>query len=174
MKVHRHENLRRYSLLNTRRICFWITNLTYMRNEEKNSQPLPGFSFPSNGCQELFLWGWGGRGVRLTAHFHLVPRSRNEWSYTISPIRPHGVVLKTKFIWESSYRYNNLPKLKLKFCVFYKFTQLFWSSYVSVSALPYCGSVHGQLEPEVLRKYLLFSHGKGVETSCLLHIMYRA
>jgi len=56
-----------------------------MRNEEKNSQPLPGFSFPSNGCQELFLWGWGGRGVRLTAHFHLVPRSKNEWSFMSTP-----------------------------------------------------------------------------------------
>jgi len=28
--------------------------------------------------------------VKLTTHIHLVPRSKNTWSYTsISPIRPH-------------------------------------------------------------------------------------
>jgi hypothetical protein len=30
--------------------------------------------------------GTGGeRGVKLTTHLHLVPRSKNEWSYTSSP-----------------------------------------------------------------------------------------
>jgi hypothetical protein len=33
-------------------------------------------SLLSNGYQELFPWGWSGRGVKLTTHFHLVPRSR--------------------------------------------------------------------------------------------------
>jgi len=33
-------------------------------------------------------------GVKLTTHFHLVPRSKNAWSYTCtSQIRLHGVVL---------------------------------------------------------------------------------
>jgi hypothetical protein len=35
-----------------------------------------------------------GRGVRLTTDLHLVPRSKNEWSYTSTPpIRLHDVVL---------------------------------------------------------------------------------
>jgi len=34
--------------------------------------------------------------VKLTTHLHLVPRSKNEWSYTSStpPIRLHGVTVK--------------------------------------------------------------------------------
>jgi hypothetical protein len=36
--------------------------------------------------------------VKLTTHLHLVPRSRNAWSYTsIPPIRLHGVVLSLKY-----------------------------------------------------------------------------
>jgi hypothetical protein len=36
---------------------------------------------------------WLG-GVKLTTHLHLVPRSKNEWSYTsTAPIRHHVVVL---------------------------------------------------------------------------------
>jgi len=32
--------------------------------------------------------------VKLTTHLHLVPRSKNEWSYTFTlPICLHGVVL---------------------------------------------------------------------------------
>jgi len=35
-----------------------------------------------------------GRDVELTTHLHLVPRSKNEWSYiSTPPIRLHGVVL---------------------------------------------------------------------------------
>jgi hypothetical protein len=35
--------------------------------------------------------------VELTTHLHLVPRSKNEWSYiSTSPIRLHGVVLIKK------------------------------------------------------------------------------
>jgi hypothetical protein len=34
------------------------------------------------------------RGVKLTTHLHLVPKSKNEWSYTsTSPTRLNGVVL---------------------------------------------------------------------------------
>jgi hypothetical protein len=39
-------------------------------------------------------WGQRDRGVKLTTQLHLVPRSKNEWSYTFTPpIRFHGVVL---------------------------------------------------------------------------------
>jgi hypothetical protein len=35
--------------------------------------------------------------VKLTTHLHLVPRAKNEWSYTaIPPTRLHGVVLSLK------------------------------------------------------------------------------
>jgi hypothetical protein len=35
--------------------------------------------------------------VKLTTHLHLVPRSKNEWSYTSTPpIRLHGVMLSLK------------------------------------------------------------------------------
>jgi hypothetical protein len=37
------------------------------------------------------------RNVKLTTHLHLVPRSKNEWSYTFTPpIRLHDVVLLKK------------------------------------------------------------------------------
>jgi hypothetical protein len=36
----------------------------------------------SNGYQWFFPWRLSGRGVKLTIHLHLVPRSKNEWSYT--------------------------------------------------------------------------------------------
>jgi hypothetical protein len=50
-------------------------------------------SLLSNGYQGLFPWGWGGRGVRPTTHLHLVPRSKNAWSYTSTPkIGLHGMV----------------------------------------------------------------------------------
>jgi hypothetical protein len=54
-------------------------------------------SLLSNGYQRLFLWGLGGWGVKLTTHLHLMPRSKNEWSYTSTPpVRLHGVVLNLK------------------------------------------------------------------------------
>jgi hypothetical protein len=38
--------------------------------------------------------GQSGRGVKLTTHIHLVPKSEKEWSYTsISRICLHGVVI---------------------------------------------------------------------------------
>jgi hypothetical protein len=51
------------------------------------SQPRPELlwappSLLSNGCQGFLPWGLSGWGVRLTTHLHLVPRSKNEWSYT--------------------------------------------------------------------------------------------
>jgi hypothetical protein len=51
-------------------------------------------SLLSNEYEGLFPWGQSDRGVKLTTHLHLVPRSKNEWSYTfIPPICLHGVVL---------------------------------------------------------------------------------
>jgi hypothetical protein len=38
----------------------------------------------SKGYQGLFRWGWNGRGVKLTTHLQLVPRSR--MSGAISPL----------------------------------------------------------------------------------------
>jgi hypothetical protein len=43
--------------------------------------------------QEIFTWGKSCRGVNFI-HLHLVPRSKNAWSYTFTPpVRLHGVVL---------------------------------------------------------------------------------
>jgi hypothetical protein len=39
----------------------------------------------SKGYQGLCPWGYSGRVVKLTTHLHLVPRSKNEWSYTSTP-----------------------------------------------------------------------------------------
>jgi hypothetical protein len=50
-----------------------------------------------NGYKRLFHWGQRGRGVKLTTHLHLVPRSKNAWRYTSTPpIRLHYVVLSYK------------------------------------------------------------------------------
>jgi hypothetical protein len=47
-----------------------------------------------SGYQGLFPWGQSGRGVKLTTHLHLVPKSKNVCSYaSTSLIRFHGVVL---------------------------------------------------------------------------------
>jgi hypothetical protein len=49
-------------------------------------------SYPM-GTRGSFPGGKAGWGLKLTIHLHLVPRSKNEWSYTsIPPIRLHGVV----------------------------------------------------------------------------------
>jgi hypothetical protein len=54
-------------------------------------------SLLSNGYQGLFPWGSIGRGVKLTTHLHLVPRSKNAWCYTSTlSINLHGVVLGFK------------------------------------------------------------------------------
>jgi hypothetical protein len=51
---------------------------------------------PINWVPGALSWGWSGRGVKLTIHLHLVPRSKNEWSYTSTPpIRLHGVVFSS-------------------------------------------------------------------------------
>jgi hypothetical protein len=39
----------------------------------------------SYGYQGLFPWWYNGRGMKLTIHLHLVPRSKNEWSYASTP-----------------------------------------------------------------------------------------
>jgi hypothetical protein len=51
-------------------------------------------SLLSNGYQGLFPWGYSVWGVKLTTHHHLVPRSKNAWSFISNPpIRLYGVVL---------------------------------------------------------------------------------
>jgi hypothetical protein len=48
----------------------------------------------SNGYRGLFSWGLSSRGVKLTT-LHVVPRSKNAWSYTSTPpIRLYVVVLR--------------------------------------------------------------------------------
>jgi hypothetical protein len=38
--------------------------------------------------------------VKLTTHFHLVPRAKNEWSYTSTPpVRRHGITLPFTFTY---------------------------------------------------------------------------
>jgi len=50
-------------------------------------------SYPM-GTRCSFPGGKGGLDVKLTTHLHLVPRSKNAWSYTSTPqIRRHGMVL---------------------------------------------------------------------------------
>jgi hypothetical protein len=50
-------------------------------------------SYPM-GTEGSFPGVKAARGVKLITHLHLVPRSKNEWSYTFTPpIRLHGVVL---------------------------------------------------------------------------------
>jgi hypothetical protein len=49
---------------------------------------------PIQWVRGAFSWGLSDRSVKLTTHLHLVPRSKNEWSYTSSsPIYLQGVVL---------------------------------------------------------------------------------
>jgi hypothetical protein len=73
--------------------------------EEKNSQPFPGLEPPINQLVAqryttelsrlpVVINYFVKTGVKLTTHLHLVPRSKNAWSYTYTPpIRLHGVVL---------------------------------------------------------------------------------
>jgi hypothetical protein len=49
---------------------------------------------PIQWVQGVFLWGLNARVVKLTTHIHLVPRSKNAWSYTSTPpIRLHELLL---------------------------------------------------------------------------------
>jgi hypothetical protein len=51
-------------------------------------------SFLSYGYQGLFPWRQSGRDVKLTTNLHIVPSSKDAWSYTSTPpIRLHGAVL---------------------------------------------------------------------------------
>jgi hypothetical protein len=50
-------------------------------------------SLLSNGYRGLFPRGQSGRGVKLTTHLQIVPRSRNVYLYNHFPIRLHGAVL---------------------------------------------------------------------------------
>jgi hypothetical protein len=59
----------------------------------QNSSGAHPASYPM-GTRDSFPRGKSGRGVKLTTHLPLVPRSKNEWSYTSTPpICLHGVVL---------------------------------------------------------------------------------
>jgi hypothetical protein len=50
-------------------------------------------SYPM-GTGYVFPWGYSGRSVKLTTHLHLLPRLKNEWSYTFTPpLRLHCMVL---------------------------------------------------------------------------------
>jgi hypothetical protein len=42
-------------------------------------------SLLSNAYRGHFPWRYGGRGVKLTTHLHLVPRSKNAWSCNSTP-----------------------------------------------------------------------------------------
>jgi hypothetical protein len=44
----------------------------------------------SNEYQGLFLWGQSGRGVKVTTHLHLVPRSRIHGA--IPPLPQHAFI----------------------------------------------------------------------------------
>jgi hypothetical protein len=90
---------------------YWLLNITFSQMNPFNSlissffknhfitihvpQRLWGpSSLLSIGYQGLFLWGWSGRGVKLTTYLYLIPRSKDEWRYISTfPIRRHGVVL---------------------------------------------------------------------------------
>jgi hypothetical protein len=64
-------------------------------------------SLLSNGCEGLFPWGQSGRGVKLTIHLHLGPRSKKSWSYTSTPPpRFPGVVLSFKKAQGQFYLYR--------------------------------------------------------------------
>jgi hypothetical protein len=51
------------------------------------------FSLLSNGCRGALLLGVNRSGIKLTTHFHPVPRSRICGATPPLPIRLHGVVL---------------------------------------------------------------------------------
>jgi hypothetical protein len=42
-------------------------------------------SLLSSGYQGLFPWEYSCWSVKLTTHLHLVPRSKNAWSYALTP-----------------------------------------------------------------------------------------
>jgi hypothetical protein len=50
-------------------------------------------SLLSNGYRVLYPRGYSGRGVKLTTHLHLVPRSRKLQRNFHSPIRLHGIAI---------------------------------------------------------------------------------
>jgi hypothetical protein len=84
-------------------LCFWWTamqplfrfspaNFSLHRCVQNGSGAHPA-SYPV-GTRGSFPEGKAAGGVKLTTHFHLVQRSKNEWSYTSTPpTRLHGVVL---------------------------------------------------------------------------------
>jgi hypothetical protein len=79
-----------------RRAAGWTTAIPSPAMEF-SSRPPERLWGPTNivfiGYRGLFPHGWGGWGVKLTAHLHPVPRSKLVELYLNSPIRLHGLVL---------------------------------------------------------------------------------
>jgi hypothetical protein len=59
----------------------------------RSSNPGSGVELFSTPQRPDRLWGPPSRGVKLTTHLHLVPRSRIAEKYLHSPIHFHGVLL---------------------------------------------------------------------------------
>jgi len=78
-------------------------------------------SLLSNAYQGLFPWGYSDRGVKLTTRPHLVTRSKNAWSYTVTPpVRLHGVVLiKIKHSGDSTFTFTFTTEMKIQVEVFW-------------------------------------------------------
>jgi hypothetical protein len=79
----------------------WMAGITYLAKVRIFSSPLhPDWywgpsSLLSNGYLGIFFPGAKQLGVKLTTHFHLVPRSRMMELYLRSPIFLHGIVLNS-------------------------------------------------------------------------------
>jgi hypothetical protein len=71
----------------------WITHSHHRVQNGSGAHPA---SYPM-GNRGSYPGGKAARGVKLTTHLHLAPRSKNAWSYTSAPpTRIHGVVLSKK------------------------------------------------------------------------------
>jgi hypothetical protein len=81
-----------------------------------------------SGAHPVFYpMGTSGRGVKLIIHLHLVPRSKNDWSYTFTPpIRLHGVVLSKAqgqlYLYLYSLPYPEPLKSLLQFTTYFQET----------------------------------------------------
>jgi hypothetical protein len=92
-----------HSVLNLR-FSFSGTALGYGTDDRgfESRQGLGIFLFTTASRSALgpvqWISGARGRSVKLNTHLHLVPRSKNAWSYTSTPpIRPHGVLFRDNF-----------------------------------------------------------------------------
>jgi hypothetical protein len=68
-------------------------------------------SYP-NGTSGSLPGGKAAWGLKLTSHLHVVPRSKNEWSYiSTPPIRLHGVALRGNLTFTFYFTYPPMPSL---------------------------------------------------------------